>query len=875
MVNFRHCLFVFLGMLILTAIPASAQRENVTELTGQLTVEALQALNNGQAEIYTDSDRVTFVTGTCTTNPINNTEDAEKVVSSMIGLLGGDGRTRFEYWRTLTDASGNHYYVFQQVYANTTVLGGAVKVITDADGEMIGLTSSIESELPEEGESEGITVEEAEQLVLRHWTETNHPEPTIIDGSSAKMILPVMLTMDEIMEDESSDSDSSRFVWVVYTNNPEDPARSGADLPYLAHYVTMDGEYLYCIETIMPGDAAGESGFSSAYVFEFMEPVDYAGYVDLSDGSEMELTVTVMRDKRTGMYYLGNIERQIVVADAYEFLYNNGRVVLASSPDNMEWDQAGLLSLYNFCKVWDFYSEIGWIGGDGKGTPILILNDFCDENYNRINNAAYAGNYLGWSVFAMSLANDFSQALDVIAHEFTHCVTHSVMTYNAYLNDYGAINEAISDILGQICDLMNGNEEDTNWVIGDKSQTPVRSMSDPNRGNQPAFSWDLYYMAPVSKPTSVNDNGGVHSNSSLLNNIAYRLVTDGGMTLEDARAFWFAVDCAMVPGTDHAQLRELLPWLLITLDMDQYTDTLERAIDTVRLGNDTIPDFFDDDRVLVTLTLPDNENFTDDNWMMQIISLDVHGLIDEAKLIIDAFKTGDYSIFPQDIQDILNKEDQTAAEPTPEPEKPGFWEVLFTSLAEILAEGQDEPKTTAEPEPDLSDQEINAIMTWIREELTKLFYMGSGAAGPDGRTIRMVTRPGRTVPMLIHMAFDGLSTEPDQMVCAIYWDGRWYEVDISGVISDEEASEKAEKDFMDNPLAQAVSDKLIENIWHIRSLDDLLDLFTTEIPGGQTLELPSTTLEDIVLPAPRTKTESEDTTPADRPEPGKKSRPKQ
>ncbi len=107
-----------------------------------------------------------------------------------------------------------------------------------------------------------------------------------------------------------------------------------------------------------------------------MEPADYTGYVDFSDGTEREISVTVMRDKRTGMYYLGNIERKIVVADCWEFLYNNGTVKLYSSPDNLEWDQVGLLSLYNYCRAYDYYKEIGWIGGNGLETPIMILNNY-------------------------------------------------------------------------------------------------------------------------------------------------------------------------------------------------------------------------------------------------------------------------------------------------------------------------------------------------------------------------------------------------------------------------------------------------------------------------------------------------------------------
>ena len=133
---FVSLLFSFILLCSAAVFPsmktAAAQEETVlteTGLEGQLTLKALQALNNDQAEVFTHNDRVTLVSGTCSEEPVKSLEDAEKVVDSMIGLLGGDAKTHFEPWRTFTDAEGNRYYVFQQMYANTTVLGGAVKVI--------------------------------------------------------------------------------------------------------------------------------------------------------------------------------------------------------------------------------------------------------------------------------------------------------------------------------------------------------------------------------------------------------------------------------------------------------------------------------------------------------------------------------------------------------------------------------------------------------------------------------------------------------------------------------------------------------------------------------------------------------------------------
>lgn len=371
---------------------------------------------------------------------------------------------------------------------NTTVLGGAVKVITDGNGHMLGLTSSIVTGLPEAQETEGVTAAQAEQIVLDHALETRQQALVIQEGLTNRMILPVALEIDV----EAEDDEGSRYVWVVYTDNPDSILERASDLPYLAHYVTLAGEYLYSLPTIIPGDEASTSGFDASYVFEFMEPADYTGYVDLSTGEELEISVTVMRDKRTGMYYLGNLERRIVVGDCWEFLYNGGRVVLESSPDNLEWDQVGLLTLYNYCRAYDYYREIGWIGGDGLGSPILVLNNYCDIDHEPVDNAAYVGNYQGWQLFLASQANDYSQCLDVLAHEYTHCVTGSVMTYNAYMNDYGAINEAISDIQGKTCQMLMEGTETITWELGDKSVDSVRSLSEPHSFQQPEFTWDIY-----------------------------------------------------------------------------------------------------------------------------------------------------------------------------------------------------------------------------------------------------------------------------------------------------------------------------------------------------------------------------------------------
>ena len=560
----------------------------------------------------------------------------------------------------------------------------------------------------------------------------------------------------------------------------------------------------------------------------------------LSDGTDKEITVTLMRDTRTGMVYLGNLERRIVVADCYEFLYNKGRVVLEASRDNTGWDDTCLLSLYNYCRAWDYYNEIGWHGGDGLGTPILVLNNYCDVDHKPVNNAAYVGNYLGWQLFLASQANDYSQCLDVLAHEYTHCVTGSVMTYNAYMNDYGAINEAISDIQGNTCQLLMDGAEATPWVLGDKSLESVRSMSEPHSYQQPEFTWDIYYTPNALTPTALNDLGGVHTNSSLLNSLAWRLYEKGGMTLEEGRAFWFTVDCAIVPGTDYPQLAELLPWALRATGLDQYETELRRSLDAIRLGMKAVPDFFDDDRALLTLRLPDNVIFDDGQWVMMLLAVDVDRLIETAGNLLSQVIAGDYSAMPPSVRALLEAEPGEAEETQSEEENKGLLETFLDALldideAEILPE--EETAVEDEAKTDMLDGIRDEIVDWARDLFGKTLYVATTHAGQDGRTMRIVSKPGYALPILIHGVYNEAADDLDNVHALVYIGDRW--IDLSVIFQEPAEGEEIK---LGEDL-EAVINYWADNIFSVHGYHDVLDLIFFRIQGGMNNDLPSASLE--------------------------------
>ena len=161
-------------------------------------------------------------------------------------------------------------------------------------------------------------------------------------------------------------------------------------------------------------------------------------------------------------------------------------------------------------------------------------------NRNSIDNAGMALNsYLHYSVGYFNAFWDGSRmtygdgdasdgnrpltALDVCGHEITHGVTERTSAL-AYSYESGAMNEGFSDIFGTAIEAF-ARPANNDWLIGGDFYT-IRSMSNPNAYNQPDTYQGTYWY------NGTGDNGGVHTNSGVLNYWFY-LLTNGGSGVND------------------------------------------------------------------------------------------------------------------------------------------------------------------------------------------------------------------------------------------------------------------------------------------------------------------------------------------------------
>ena len=356
--------------------------------------------------------------------------------------------------------------------------------------------------------------------------------------------------------------------------------------------------------------------------FDRMIPGEWTCEGITDAGEPVKVTVPVMQDPENGLWILGDRERKIVLGDFKKMVLEGEADCLLTSAENSGWDPADVMTYHRIIQVWDDLAGTGWTGPDGQGTPVLLLNNLCLISGESMENACYIGCLQGrWQAFAYSQEMGFGRCLDVLAHEAVHCITETSILASLYKDDYGAINEAVSDILGNLCEMRMGETEDTEWNLGENLGTAFRSMSDPRAHNQPAYVWDEFYAPRALYPNDINDRGGVHSNSSILNYTASQLCLAAGMTLEEARDFWMTVVFGLSSRTDYCQMPELMAWALEVTGLESYQEAVTALAEKTRMTLTRMPETAEEGQMLAELNLPDTEVLKDHKWVLTGVQL--------------------------------------------------------------------------------------------------------------------------------------------------------------------------------------------------------------------------------------------------------------
>ena len=204
---------------------------------------------------------------------------------------------------------------------------------------------------------------------------------------------------------------------------------------------------------------------------------------------------------------------------------------LAAPAASGPWLADGVSAAVNMSHVYDYYHDVlGRSSLDDQGVSMVSAV--------RVGVGFFNAFYLSTSnLVVFGDADKFAGSLDVVAHELTHGVTANTANL-IYQNESGALNEAISDIFGEMVEAhVAGSGPD--WLVGSR----LTSGALRNEQNPGALSTSFGpYPAKKSQYVQTSsDNGGVHINSTIVSHAFYLLAAGlpNAIGLADASAIFY------------------------------------------------------------------------------------------------------------------------------------------------------------------------------------------------------------------------------------------------------------------------------------------------------------------------------------------------
>ena len=465
--------------------------EHEREISGIPNNSAIDIENMNQdedAEITYNEDRtqITSIEGKYSDIVVENSDDALDVIQSIHTVVGINNP--YEELDLLVQNKDEYgaEYTFEQDFNGSLVFGRRITVSVDADGITDSLSSGVyaSNKLAGINTVPSISAGDAEAYVAG-----------LYGGdcavNSGKTVLTIY-TLDEYEE-------TPVLAYMVYVSGKK------ADGKYVDNTVFVSAETSEIVKTYTNiSDASAETGSGKD---EFGNKVSFPVAFTWTDWY---------------FYYMQDLNRDIQMYN--QLCYVDFRI---GSEFNNWSDKTAVSAYTNLIKTYDWYnSNLGRRSVDGNGLHLktTVHNDHDNDN------AFWSGSDLTLNFCdnkQVKTSRTTASGLDIVGHEFTHGVVQFTTGGLVYENAPGAINEGYADIFG--C-LIDGD-----WQMGE-DWLLIRDASNPTKYEAPDKLSSPYYF-DFTKYTD-DDNGGVHTNSSLVYHAAY-LMTKYGMSRSTLAKLWY------------------------------------------------------------------------------------------------------------------------------------------------------------------------------------------------------------------------------------------------------------------------------------------------------------------------------------------------
>ncbi len=540
--------------------------------------EDIQRLNNGEASIvrYDKTGRLAFIGGKYTDYKVTDPESAMSSLAALYTLLDAkDNDITMNLTRVDTADNGDVFYTFEQNQGLAIVSDAYIKIGTDKDGNTICLSSSIDPEATaiadfDEADAEASLVTAIE--TAKKYADENNCS-FIADAKPEYVI-------------HNNSLGEPQYCWVFYlkindTVNAQNT--NGTDSAgFLKVFINaVTGEFYDAVNVSSANYGNGDPEENDVYFKNETQLMEFTDYL----GNKVELPVA---QNENGYYFVDN-ERKIICIDSDKTYTDNGSEMLDivpytfSSPEELS---PVFVSVFeNMRKIYDMYKSEGIDSVDGHGIPLAIGFGFPGEGEDPIN-ACYMANIGGFGCFLFS-DTYISVSIDVAGHEFTHAVRRSLNCASAYQNNTGAMEEGYADILGNLLQLKI-EPDIADWYIAETCGQPIRSLADPHEFCQPEYIGDMFYvMNSRFVYSTTDDNGGVHTNSSVIAHACYEMTNTAGINVEDNFDIWKYTLNTLTPICEFKQASEMVYFAMDRLGMSDKKADVQAIFEKGRLSNDT------------------------------------------------------------------------------------------------------------------------------------------------------------------------------------------------------------------------------------------------------------------------------------------------
>lgn len=442
--------------------------------------------------------------------------------------------------------SGDSYYRLQQTYKGIPVYGRNVIYAADEQGKELSVTQNIRD------------------------------IPGGLDLTPSVKVWEVEDALLEYLANAYPDSD-----WPSHYANHNVEA-----LPEF----TLDPECLYIYDLDGSTHLAYEIYLESLYVMadahtgqilQSMPTTVFEEATFLSTGETIQVGrmddgTYVLKDEDTNTYVF---TANNTTYNHYQYGYQEQQLIPVTSADNVFGDSNDSVSrtsmetartcLQRINHIRQFYGDLATPDTRFMENLILVYDDKLEnpnkpttyDGENGYTSHGYAKHYLGTHFFDTTpllagnratligigtyYSSDPYQFADVFAHEYTHAISKKNVHWTKYEGEIGALDEAYSDILGELYESYLKQEE-PNWLHGvlvkDGAVVYVnRSIRSP--GGDPEYPTRGNRTYPTTMAEFVG--GDPHIDSTIISHIAYKMYTGdpntpgSAISTEDLTELWF------------------------------------------------------------------------------------------------------------------------------------------------------------------------------------------------------------------------------------------------------------------------------------------------------------------------------------------------